>query len=172
MSDGMKITRSELNKYKNMYQSARSKAAKVMEKGDSIVRTVITTAEVQTTAFTMGVVDGKTGGIQVIGCPLGLGLGLITHGAGFAGLGGESSHHLHGFGDGFLASFFNTLGRGVGLKWAKDATEEKKPVAGQLPGGQKAQPVTGMPGPDVAAAGQWLSDEQMAAIMRNARRAA
>ena len=68
-----------------------------------------------------------------MGVPLDLGLAVALHVGAFVGLAGSSSQHLHGFGDGFLAAFLTTTGRGVGQKWAAGTLKAK--TSGELPGG-------------------------------------
>jgi hypothetical protein len=97
------------------------------------VQTVVHTTEVSSAAFVAGVVQGRYGGIELLGVPLDLGLAVALHVAAFVGLAGRSSPHLHGFGDGFLAAFLTTTGRGVGQAWAVKSPPAK--TSGMLPGG-------------------------------------
>ncbi len=94
---------------------------------------MVHTAEVSSAAFVAGVVQGRTGGVEVLGVPMDLGLAAGLHVLAFAGIGGKMASHLHGFGDGFLAAFLATTGRGVGQAMkAKAATPAA--AAGHLPG--------------------------------------
>lgn len=92
------------------YRAARSKVAK----HERVAGTVIQTAEVGAAAFLCGVVQGKWPNKSLMGLPLDLTAGLALHIMGFAGVGGKYASHMHSFGDGALASYLVTVGKGVG----------------------------------------------------------
>ncbi len=120
-----KITGRDIVKMKQRYEGLMKRADGVRHKGESTVEHLVSSAEVSGSAFALGVVQGKYGPVSVVGVPLDLTVAAGLHLAGFLGLAGKSSSHLHAFGDGALASFFFTLGRGTGAKWKASA-----PVAG------------------------------------------
>ncbi len=133
----LKVSRREVGNWKKKAMSARKRLQNVSKKTDKVVEQVVHTAEVGSAAFVAGVVQGRTGGIEVLGVPLDLGLAASLHGLAFLGIGGKASGHLHGFGDGFLAAFLTTTGRGVGV-----TMKEKMPAAatkGHLPSSRPSQ---------------------------------
>lgn len=110
----LKLTRKDLTGWKGKALRAQNRMKSISAKADKTVGIVVHTAEVSSAAFVAGVVQGRTGGVEVLGVPMDLGLAAGLHVLGFAGVGGKMSGHLHGFGDGFLAAFLATTGRGVG----------------------------------------------------------
>lgn len=127
----LKISKQNLSGWKGKALRAQARMRNISAKADETVQTLVHTAEVGSAAFVSGVVNGKTGGIEVVGVPLDLGLAAGLHVLGFAGVGGKMSGHLHGFADGFLAAFLATTGLGVGKAMAA-----KSPAATSgLPGG-------------------------------------
>lgn len=80
-------------------------------------------------AFSFGVVQGRTGGYKIGGAiPIEVLLGLGFHAAGIMDAGGEGmSRQLHNIGNGALAAYTSSVGWNVGRKWA----------TGRNPGGLK-----------------------------------
>lgn len=127
----LRIGKSELGGWKAKAMRARARLQSASKKADEVVETMVHTAEVGSAAFLSGLVQGRTtefnpdgsvkkqGGVEVLGVPLDLGLAAGLHVFGFMGIGGKMSSHLHGFGDGFLASFLATTGVGVGSAMAQ-----------------------------------------------------
>ena len=107
----------DIVKIKSRYEGLMKRADGIRKRGESTVETLVSSAEVSASSFALGVVQGKYGPVSVVGVPLDLTVAAGLHLAGFLGLGGKASSHLHSFGDGALASFFFTLGRGTGAKW-------------------------------------------------------
>lgn len=130
----LKVSRREIGGWKNKAMLARKRLQSASKKADKVVEQVVHTAEVGSAAFIAGVVQGRTGGVEILGVPLDLGLAAGLHGLAFLGIGGKMSSHLHGFGDGFLAAFLATTGRGVGV-----TMKEKLPAAATkgLPSGAR-----------------------------------
>lgn len=126
----LKVTRRDLTGWKGKALRAQNRMKNITAKADKTVAIVVHTAEVSSAAFVAGVVQGRTGGVEVLGVPMDLGLAAGLHVLGFAGVGGKMSGHLHGFGDGFLAAFLATTGRGVGQAMkAKQGTSALKQPA-------------------------------------------
>jgi hypothetical protein len=123
----LKVTRRDLSGWKGKALRAQNRMKNISKKADQTVETVVHTAEVSSAAFVAGVVQGRTGGVEVLGVPMDLGLAAGLHVLAFAGVGGKMSNHLHGFGDGFLAAFLATTGRGVGQ--AMKAKQGTKAIA-------------------------------------------
>lgn len=130
------ITRSDIGGWKQKALRLRGKMASNREAATRTIETVVHTTEVSSAAFVAGVVQGRYGGVELLGVPLDLGLAVALHVGAFIGLAGKASPHLHGFGDGFLAAFLTTSGRGVGQNWAKKIAAKKAgaATAGHLPG--------------------------------------
>jgi len=110
----LKISRRDLGGWKSKAIRAQARMKNISKRADKTVETMVHTAEVSSAAFVAGVVQGRTGGVEILGVPMDLGLAAGLHVLAFAGVGGKMSDHLHGFGDGFLAAFLATTGRGVG----------------------------------------------------------
>ncbi len=141
-----KITRAEVGGWKQRALRLRSKMASNREAATQTIETVVHTTEVSSAAFLAGIVQGRYGGIELLGVPLDLGLAVALHVGAFVGLAGKASPHLHGFGDGFLAAFLTATGSGVGDAWLEKADPAawalKHPgrtpqtaTSGALPGG-------------------------------------
>jgi hypothetical protein len=113
----MKIGAHQLAKFKSKAESMMKRANGVKAKTEGIVNTVVHSAEVGVAAFAMGALNGRYGGVEVAGVPVDLGGALALHALGFMGVAGKSSAHVHALGDGLLASYASTLGKGVGVSW-------------------------------------------------------
>ena len=111
----MKLSKSELSKSYDRLQSLRKRVAGIREKAKEATENLVETIEVTGAAFAMGVLNGKTGGIEVVGVPIELGAGLGLVGLSFLGVAGNASNHLHQLGNGCLAAYATIVGRGVGL---------------------------------------------------------
>lgn len=100
----------------------------IQSKAQEMTDSVIQSAEVAGAGFAAGMISGRYGTVEVVGVPLELALGVGLNLAGHAKLAGSSSEHLHNFGDGFLAAYFVTLGRGVGRTMGQQATPPPAPA--------------------------------------------
>lgn len=96
-----------LNQLQNRIAKFKDHAAKTTEK---VVRTV----EVGTAALGIGMMQGRMGSVEVMGVPAELGIGIALNLAGYFGVAGKHSDHLCNFGDGALAAYLVTVGKGVG----------------------------------------------------------
>jgi len=153
------FSQGDIVRFKGMVDRQMSKAKAISARADEAVATVITTSEVSAASFLFGLAQGKFGGISLVGVPIDLLGGLGLHILAFAGIGGKNAHHLHAFGDGALASFFNGLGRQVGVTIQTPADRARitkvSGVAGDL---------SGMTG------GAALADEELARMVAAGRR--
>jgi hypothetical protein len=131
----LKVTKKDLGGWKQRAMRARQRLQSMSAKSGETVATVVHTAEVSSAAFIAGVVQGRYGGVEVLGIPMDLGLAAVLHVGAFMGFGGKMSRHLHGFGDGFLAAFLTTTGRGVGQAWKERAAVPAASKGEALPGG-------------------------------------
>ena len=124
------MSKTDLRRAATRAEALRKRLSGMRVKGERVTAKVVHTAEVSAAAFTAGVIQGRTGGIEIMGAPLELILGAGLNLGGFFGLGGKMSDHLHGFGDGFLAAYLTTVGRGVGVKMAAAAPTTQASVPG------------------------------------------
>lgn len=124
------ISLKQFEELENGYVRMKARVAKVKAAADEAVATVVATAEVSTAAFGMGLVDGRWGGVEVVGIPLSLGLAAGSHLVGFLGVQPE---HMHNFGNGFLASYVNNLGTGVGARMAQEQLAAARAMAAATP---------------------------------------
>ena len=127
------ITRQDIKKAGERISSLQERVKKIKKEGEKITERVVRTAEVSGTAFAFGVIQGKTGGVEVVGMPIDLLAGIGLSALGYLGAGGNMSDHLVNAGDGALASYATTMGRGVGATWALKATAGE--AAAKLKGG-------------------------------------
>jgi hypothetical protein len=131
----VKITAATLDDLAKRYQSARQSIARVKANTENTVGKIVRSAEVNSTSFAMGVINGRFKSPEVLGVPVDLGTGFGLHLLGFLDIGGD---HLHNVGDGCTSSYFNTLGMGVGAKMLAE-------VAAQQGGGEKLNPLPSAP---------------------------
>ena len=141
------MTKADISRMAKRAEALQTRAKNALKKADHAVNTGIRTAEVGVSAFGFGVLQGR-GGAEIFGVPADLAASLALHAAGFMGVGGVNSPHLHNFGDGALAAYASNMGRGVGSEWKR---------TGKLTA----------PGKDKVA-GESLSDSEMAALARGA----
>jgi hypothetical protein len=113
----MKLTKTELNKAHQRWESAKKAISRVRERAEEATQRVVDTVEIGGAAFAMGVIQGKTGGVEIMGVPLELGGGLVLELLAFTGMAGKATDHLANFGNGMLAAYATTVGRGVGQSW-------------------------------------------------------
>jgi len=113
----LSLSRSYLSSLAGRYHNLRSRHERVIERGEKVVAQVGKTLEIGGSAFAFGVLQGKTGGVEVLGVPLDLGLGVLGHLAAFTLVSGRNAHHFHNIADGALACFAATQGRGFGIQW-------------------------------------------------------
>lgn len=110
----MHITQQHAKHAMERYESLKRRIAGMRDDAERTTKTVIRTAEVGGAAFGIGLIQGRTGGIEVFGVPLELGLGAGLGLFGLFGGAGSYSEHLTNLGDGCIAAYATTLGRGVG----------------------------------------------------------
>lgn len=147
----VKVSAGTLTKYKNLAESMQTRISKIRAKGEEMVETVQRTAITTGVGFGLGVIQGRTGGTEILGVPLDLLVGVGGHIAGFTKVGGKHSTTLHHIGDAGLVTYAATMGRSVGMNWK---------TSGKLLGGKTK--VAG----DLAESGaDFASDEDLAAAV-------
>lgn len=141
----MQITRADAKHAVARLETIKKRIANIREQAEATTERLVTTAETAGAAFAMGVLQGKTGGVQLFGVPLELGLGLGLNAFALLGGAGKHSVHLNNVGNGCLAAYATTLGRGVGATW-KD-----KSLGGSAPAQVEAARTSGLSPGDIAA---------------------
>jgi hypothetical protein len=134
---GMMITHADAKRAIETARSASTRLKHLREKGEELTEQVVRTLEVSGSAFALGVVGGSNvfANGEIFKVPLELAAGLGFHALRLLGLGGKHGEHLSNFGDGGLASYAYTLGRGVGAQhWgtAKTSGEMSGSLAEKL----------------------------------------
>ena len=100
----------------------QTRARNATAKFESKVETVVETLEATGGAYAMGVLQGRfPDKREIMGIPIELAIGAGLHVAGFAGLAGRSSSHLHAFGTGALAAYAVRAGQVLGQKMSTGA---------------------------------------------------
>lgn len=117
---GKSITKGDIIKMQKRITSLQSRAKNAMAQAEGIMESVVTTVEVGSSAFALGVVHGRYGPRDIMGIPLDLATAVGLHGLALLGVGGEMKTHMHAFGNGALASYLNTVGRGLGVSMARE----------------------------------------------------
>ncbi len=143
----MKVSAGSLTKMRAMAEKAMNRVRAVRAQGEAMMEEATRTAVISGTAFSLGVIQGKTGGIELAGLPLDLLVGAGAHVAGFMKLGGKASAQMHNVGNGALALYAGTMGRSIGVQWK---------TTGRLGGGAKASGSLPEAGTD------YMSDADMA----------
>lgn len=153
----MQITKRDAQHAMHRLESIKKRIANIREHAEQTTERVVATAETFGAAFAMGVVQGRTGGVELFGVPVELGLGLGLNAFALLGGAGRASTHVNAVGNGCLAAYATTLGRGVGSTWKDKASG----TTSQLGGGGQGQ---------IKASGSTLSPAEVAqvAAMRGA----
>ena len=118
------LTATQITELENNALSMKARISKMRAKSTEQVESLVGATEMATAAFTMGVIDGRWGGVELVGVPLSLLVAGSGHLLGFLGV---ASTHMHNFANGSLAAYLTTLGNGVGARMAMDAA--KAPAA-------------------------------------------
>ncbi len=119
----MTISKADAKRAMTRLESLKSRVATIRKHAEKTTEKALATAEVTGAAFAMGLIQGRTGGVEVMGVPLELGLGVSLTIGGYLGLAGKHSDHLNNVANGCLAAYATTMGRGVGAAWADKAKQ-------------------------------------------------
>ena len=125
----VRVGASQLLRMRDNANRMMQKAASVRGKAEGTVESVVRTMEVAGSAFAAGMVNGRYGGVEIVGVPADLAGGLAAHALAFVGVAGRNGKHLHALADGLLASDACTLGRGTGVNMREKALATKPQVA-------------------------------------------
>jgi len=126
------VSQSELKRGYERLQGLRARLEKVKEHAAKTTEKVVRTVEVGASALGFGMVQGRLGSVEVMGVPVDLGAGVALNLLGYFGAAGKYSDHLNNFGDGALASYLNTVGKGIGAAMAVKAGKLPAGGAGQI----------------------------------------
>lgn len=119
------LTPAEADELMDSHRRAWGRVHSIEKKDKNIKETTFQAVEVSAMALGFGFVRGRWKG-DMYGIPVDLAGGVVLHAAGLFG-GPKYANHLHNLGDGALASFFTTLGAGLG------ASHKTTTTAGALP---------------------------------------
>ena len=135
----MKITKSDIDKAEKQVATWKGKLEKYKDRGVRIANQLVGSVETNGSAFIMGLVSGRTGGVEVFGAPLEVVGGLVLDTAGVVAtmLDSPIGEHLSNVGDGMTAGWCYMTGLEAGTKWAAKAEKAEQK---QLPAGTAAAP--------------------------------
>jgi hypothetical protein len=128
----MQISLRGLETLEKQAVAAKTAVKKAKEQAAHAIQTVVGIAEVNSTAFSFGVINGRFGNPELLGMPLDLGVGIVLHGFAFFDI---ASEHMHNLANGCTASYFSALGVGVGQKMLSEnqAAAQKLAAAAAAP---------------------------------------
>lgn len=115
------ISAAHLARMRRTSESLMARGTKLRAKAEGAVTALVDAAEVGGASFAFGVIQGRYGAVDIVGVPVDLAAALGLHVLGFLGVGGKMNRHIHSFGNGALASYLSTLGRGAGLNMKSKA---------------------------------------------------
>lgn len=122
---------------RDKYLSMKGRIARLNEKAGETIEGVVTTLEIQGSAFIFGAIQGAwfepnpndpndKPGAHILGMPVEAVVGVGFIAAGLAGFGGDKwSRHLSAIGQGALAAWTSNMGRGWGFKFKKEQAAKK-----------------------------------------------
>lgn len=113
----------ELQPYRHRLLDLRSRARGILaDKEESILKPALRTSGIAMTTFSFGVMQGRfadKGGLSLFNVPVDLLAGVAFHAVALFANPGYPQLALQSFGDGALASFFNSAGYRMGDSWRK-----------------------------------------------------
>lgn len=108
------VSKAHLTKAQERINSLQNRIAKFRDHAEKTTEKVVRSVEVGASALTVGIIQGRVGSVEVMGVPFELGAGVALNLLGYFGAAGKFSDHLCNLGDGALASYLTTVGKGVG----------------------------------------------------------
>lgn len=118
---GIQLSRQHIGHMHDRLQSLQRRVERFKDRAQETTKKFVRTVEVGVGAFGVGVMQGRTGGIELVGVPAELLGGLGLNLAGYFDVAGNYSEHLNNLGDGMLAAYLATVGRGLGAEWQAKA---------------------------------------------------
>lgn len=128
----LQITKADAKRAVTRYEALKNRVAGMREDAKRVTKHVVRTAEVGLTAFGLGVMQGRTDGVEILGMPMELVVGGGFTVFSLLGGAGEYSDHLAAVGDGAIAAYATTLGRGVGITMRQKALAAGGAAQGQM----------------------------------------
>jgi len=110
------ISMRDVDKLKNRLASLKRSSAKAREKAGESVERLLMSAEVGGTAFAFGQVQARYGGVNILGVPADLGVGIAANVMSILGVGRGMETHLANIGNGALAAYAFKTGHDMGVK--------------------------------------------------------
>ena len=142
-----KITKGKVEKLQRAYKSAVSRAKRMKEQSESIAGQIQGAVLVSGSAFAIGYAqhrfrdDEGRPGIEILGVPLDLGIGLGLHLGSIFGIFGNYTEPANHVANGALAAYATTMGAGLGTKAYNEVGQGGAP-AGELADGAAASGVS------------------------------
>ena len=159
----LKISQHDIIRLKDQAEKLKKRASGAIERSHEVIETLTRSAVLGSSAFAFGMIQGKVpGGVEVVGVPLDLGIGLGGHLAAMMGVGGNLSGQLHNIADGALAAYLTAMGRGVGLRWQKTGS-----LSSALPTKTAADK---LPAASDTAQGDMLSQKELNELAQSGKR--
>jgi hypothetical protein len=118
MIAGRSISKADIIKMQKRITSLQSRAKNALAEAEGVMEGVVTSMEVGGAAFGLGVLQGRYPDADLWGIPPDLAAALVMHGIALSGAGGDMKSHFQAFGNGALASYLTTIGRGIGVGMA------------------------------------------------------
>jgi len=110
----IQVSKAHLTKAQERINSLQNRISKFRDHAAKTTEKVVRSVEVGAAALTVGIVQGRVGSVEIMGVPFELGAGVALNLLGYFNAAGKYSDHLCNFGDGALASYLTTVGKGVG----------------------------------------------------------
>lgn len=154
-----KLGTQSLAKAKEKLEALDRRLARYREKTEETTGKLLRTATIGGTSFGLGVIQGRTGGVEVFNVPLEGIIGAVGLVGGLMGAAGKHSNVLTDVGDAAIGALAFTMGRGVGADWAQKAA---------APGA--ALPTPAAPAAPAATSGIHLNPAEVQAAMANLAR--
>lgn len=126
---GFSVSRQEVTDLLRKVDSAKGAAKRARERAEDSVMNVVQTVEVVGTGFSLGAINGRFGGVEVLGIPLDLLSGASLHLLAMF-MGATAAEHTRNFADGALCSWGTMTGLGVGREMARGGGYAMQGAAG------------------------------------------
>lgn len=108
------ISKAHVGRLAQRAEGLHKRLQRFKAQGEKSMEKVVRTVEIGTAALGFGMVQGRYGSMEIVGVPVELAAGVTLNLLGHFGLAGKHSDHLNNFGDGALAAYLTTVGKGVG----------------------------------------------------------
>jgi hypothetical protein len=119
------LSLSQVNELQDKALSMSNRLKRMSTEKKETMQALVSGVEFSAAAFSVGVIDGRFGGVELVGVPLSL---LLAGGGHLLGVLGVASPHMHAFANGSLASYLTTLGNGIGARMAMQANKSAAPA--------------------------------------------